>query len=111
MKKYYLFCCSLLIISCTKKTQVNGRVLSKYKYALQNEIIHLYEYKDKDYPRPYSIKEIAKTDVEGYFSFVYKTKSRSNFFYKIQIRSDSGYSQSYDLKKGTRNDIEIILHQ
>ncbi len=106
-KLIYTLSISLLFFSCTKKTEVRGRAFSRYYYPLKNQTIKLYTSRDSKYSS--FLKDVAITDDDGYYSFCYRTKNKSNYY--IQIRSDSGNSNSYNIKNGKTHEINLIIGQ
>ena len=71
--------------SCNKKTEVSGRVYSKYNVPVANAEIKMYTYFDSKYAEKISI--MASTDEDGYYHFSFKSKRKR--YYEISCRGDS----------------------
>lgn len=98
----FLVISSCALTNCAKKTEVSGRVYSKYNYPMANVDITLLDYLSSKYPDE-SI--ITSTDAGGYYSF--KLKAKRNHIYWITSRSDSGITQAKKLKIGTTNQVDL----
>lgn len=105
MKKIFLILIiSGLIGACSRKTECNGYVYSKYNYPLSGVSITLLEYHDSNHESRISIK--ATTDQNGHFSF--KLWMKHNHQYAINCKSDSGNANAVYLEKTKSNNIDLV---
>jgi hypothetical protein len=99
----------LLIIICLigcKKTEVNGRVYSKHNVPLPAASIFVSDYNSSEkYPK--SVSLVATSDENGHYYF--KLKQKKNHYYRVRCESDSGKSNSFNLKYAKTNQIDLYI--
>jgi len=91
------------LASCNKKTEISGRVYSKYDLPIANAEIKMYTYFDSKYAEKNST--VASTDENGYYHFSFKSKRKR--YYDISCHSDSGYAVGARVKVNEANQIDL----
>jgi hypothetical protein len=79
----------LLFTNC-KKTEVAGRIYSKYNTPVANANIRLVSYHSSKYAEDDKI--ITTSDENGYYSFKFKPKNHRDYY--IRCLEDSGYTNT-----------------
>lgn len=98
--------------SCSKSTQVEGTVYSRYNNPIKNARLTLLIYQTaSSYPQSYIDK--GTTNDNGYFIFDFKyNTTNKNYRYAVICNSDSGKTDSngYKISNERTNHIDIYLN-
>ncbi|MES2515560.1 MAG: hypothetical protein V4580_15500 [Bacteroidota bacterium] len=92
----------ILFDSCSKKTEVKGRVYSKYNTPVSGINIRLLGHGSSKYA---DISEVATTDADGYYFFKFKAKRK--YYYDINCKIDSGFTNTERLTNGKSHQLDL----